>query len=141
MHRSSVIAIILAATFLTSCGDDSQPIIAPTLPDAVTEVFTGTLNPLGSRLHAFNVLNAGTVTATLTDIDQPDPDVATVVGLDLGTWTGAICQISVARPNVLEAFGVTGSATSSGSLCVRIWDPNQEGLPATVAYTITVSHY
>jgi hypothetical protein len=142
MYRSTTLIALLATTVLTAgCGDDPPPLVAPTPPVSISEEFTGTLTPFSARIHAFVAVTAGQVSATLTEIDQPDPNAATVVGLDLGTWTGVFCQVTIARPSTIQGGVVNGTATTAGSLCVRIYDVSDTGLPAAVNYKLSVTHF
>ena len=140
MPRSTAAFALLFAVLLTSAGcgdDDNNNPITPTPPTQITEVIDGTLTPFSVRVHQFQVQAPGTVSATLTEITPPE----TVVGLDLGTWTGSACQVTVSRPNNPQGGAVIGTATTVATLCVRIYDVSDAGLPATVPYKITVSHF
>ena len=139
MPRSTSAFALLFAALLTSagCGDDEDPTPIGPSPTQVSEVFTGTLTPFSARVHTFPVQAPGTVTATLTEITPPE----TVVGLDLGTWTGTACQVNVSRPNTPQTGAVIGTATTVAALCFRIYDITDAGLPAPVPYTVTVTHF
>jgi hypothetical protein len=138
IHRSTIPMLLLAAVMLTSgCGDDDPVTPNPTPLIPVNEAFEGTLTPFSARNHPFDVQNPGTVTVTLTSI-TPD---TTIVGLDLGTWTGTFCQINVSRPSAGMGATILGTATAAGALCVRIYDVEPDGLPASVTYVINVSHF
>jgi hypothetical protein len=82
------------------------------------------------------VQNAGTVTATLTTFEQPD-DV--VVGLGLGTWNGLACSITIANDSAKQGVVLVGTASSSGNLCVRLYDNGR--LTQSVDYVVTVTHF
>jgi hypothetical protein len=138
--------LLLAATLMSAgCDDDNTTIIPPTPPPQITEEFTGTLTPNSVRIHDVRVSNAGAVTAILTDIAEPDPDPdpdnPVVVGLDIGTLVGPICQVVVSRVNTTEGQANTATATTAGSICIRIYDVSPSGLPGPLDYTITVTHF
>lgn len=140
ISRSTAAFALLFASLLASAGcgdDDNNNPIDPTPPTQVTETVNGTLTPFSARVHQFQTQAPGTVSATLTEITPSD----TVVGLDLGTWTGTACQVNVARPSTTTGGAVIGTATTVATLCVRIYDVSDTGLPATVPYTITVTHF
>src|SRR5574339_516649 len=82
-------ALLLLAPLAAGCGDDNSTNTptAPT-PVAVTETFSGTLTPNGGVTHEFVVQQAGTVTAKLTALA---PDDTVTIGLNIGTWNGAVC--------------------------------------------------
>ena len=129
--------LTLAATLvLAGCGDDSttNTPTGPT-PVAVTETFSGTLNPNGGITHSFVVQQAGNVTATLTIVT---PEGMTI-GLSLGTWNGQACQIILANDNAVQGNTVVGSATSTGSFCARVYDVGK--LTGLTDYELSVTHY
>lgn len=137
MVRSMTLSALVAATALAGSACDSDPITAPTDPPAsVTEQFSGDLNPNGGRTHAFTVNQAGTVTARITSLA---PDATVTVGLSLGTWNGAVCQIILANDNATLNTSVVGNATATGSFCVRLYDVGR--LTQTVQYTVEVTHF
>jgi hypothetical protein len=139
MLRLPTAAVLAAALLpLAACGSDNSTPTSPTTPAVqVTETLEGDLPPSSGRVHTFAVQSAGTVSATLTEITPSD----TVVGLDLGTWTGVSCQINVARPSTAQGQAVAGTATTVATLCIRIYDVSDTGLPASVHYKIDVSHF
>jgi hypothetical protein len=138
MSRVTTISVLLLAVVTSAgCGDDDTPPTTPTPPTEITETFEGSLTPFSARIHNFAVGNSGQVSATLTAITPAD----TTVGLDLGTWSGTFCQVSVARPETKQGDSVPGTATTVAQLCVRIYDVSPNGLPADVPYTITVTHF
>jgi len=104
------------------CGGDIQDLIGPTPePVIVTETFTGTLTRNGATAHQFpiNFSSGGTVTATLKNLS---PDATTIVGFSMGTWNGTGCQAVISNDRATVAGAITGLATTSGALCVRIFD-------------------
>ena len=128
-------ALVLAAALATSsCGGDDpfQPPTGPT-PVPQTEVLSGALNVNGARTHPFVTQAGGTVTATLTTID---PDVR--VGLSLGTWNGLACQIIIANDSAVKNITVTGTASSVGNFCVRIYDVGN--FTTSTSYEVSVLH-
>ena len=143
MHRSTTLmTLLLTAMLAAACGDDVDlPPVAPTPIDPTSEIFEATLTPLGAKFYVFSTQNAGVVIATLTEIQQLDPELPTVVGMDLGTWTGVFCQVTVARPITTQGTVVTATATGAGNLCVRVYDVLDAGLPASVTFKVTVSHF
>jgi hypothetical protein len=116
------------------CGDD--PVTTSTLPTpvTVTETFTGTLNINGAITHNFVTGSFGTVTSTLTVV-TPD---TTVLGMALGTWNGISCQLIITTDKAALNTTVTGSVTSVGNLCVRLYDVGS--LTEPTSYEVTVVH-
>lgn len=131
-----LIALLLAATLGTGCGEDAPT--TPSAPDpvAVSETFTDVLTPNGGRTHPFVAERAGTVTATITTLAA---DPAPIVGLSLGTWNGIACQIILANDNAQVGVTLTGSATSIGSFCVRVYDTGR--LTQPIEYVVSVTHF
>lgn len=128
---------MFAATLvLGGCGDDSTTDIptGPT-PVAVTETFSGTLNPNGGLTHPFAVQQTGSVSATLSTV-SPE---GTTIGLSLGTWNGQTCQIILANDNAVQGNSVVGSATSTGTFCARVYDVGK--LAGLTDYEISVTHF
>lgn len=137
-----VMSVTLAGTLsVAGCGNDDPPATTPTPVSPVTEAVSGTLTPFSARIHGIQVQNAGTISATLTSLTQLQPDVNTVVGLDIGTLIGSTCQVVVSRTDVTVNVSVTGTATAAGSICIRVYDITQTGLTAPVDYAVTVVHY
>jgi hypothetical protein len=140
-RTTALLASLLVATALTAaCGDDDTP-TAPEAPApvAITDLFGTdeaplTINPNGARTHNFTVQQTGSVSASLTALGA---EVA--VGLSLGTWNGAACQIIIANDNLTVGQAVTGTANGTGNFCVRIYDVGN--LPSTVEYRISVTHF
>ena len=144
MLRPTVLApLLLAATLGTTlttvgCSDDTPTTPTDTAaPTSITEMFSDSLNVNGGRTHPFTAQRAGDVIARLTSIA---PDEAATIGLSIGTWNGSSCQIIIANDNVTVTAGtVIGSATGTGSFCVRIYDVGK--LTGTVDYTVSVQHF
>jgi hypothetical protein len=136
VRLSSTALTLAAALLLAGCGDDteSNTPTGPT-PVAVTESFSGTLNPNGGITHPFAVQQTGSVSATLSVV-TPE---GTTIGLSLGTWNGQSCQIILANDNAVQGISVVGTATSTGSFCARVYDVGK--LSSLTDYELSVSHY
>ena len=139
MHLSKVrVALLLAGGLLAAgCGDDPVPITPPDPVPSVTEEVTGTLTPFSARTHAFTVQNAGTVAVAVSELDPED----TVVGLLVGTLNGVVCQTAVSTEVASNNGVLNAVARSAGTLCARIYDSSENGLPAPVPYKLTITHY
>ncbi len=137
MLRSLSIVLTLAAALATTgCSDDSITTPTGPTPVAVTETFSGTLNPNGGTTFQFTVQQTGSVTATLTAVS---PDGSTI-GLSLGTWNGQVCSIpTLANDNAAQGTTVTGTAASTGIFCTRVYDVGKLTVP--VDYQIDVTHF
>lgn len=136
MSRSSARAFVLIIMLIAAaCGDNPFDIPTQPTPTNVTETFAGTLNPNGAATHSFTVQTAGTLTATLMTVS---PDSTIAIGLSLGTWNGAVCQIVLANDRALQGTVITGTASSFGNLCVRVYDVGNITEPTS--YEVQVVH-
>jgi hypothetical protein len=137
MPRSTLSKLLVVAVALGfwACANNSTT-TSPTSPTTTTtETFEGTLNPNGAKTFPFTVLAAGTVTATLTTVS---PDASVAIGLALGTWNGAACQIVLANDSATQGTVVTGSASAAGNLCTRVYDVGN--LTDVASFVVTVVH-
>jgi hypothetical protein len=125
---------------LSAACDDTAQITptTPTTPTTTTDTFAGTLNPNGAVTHSFVVQTAGIITASLTSLT---PDSTLRIGLSLGTWNSAtsLCQIILANDEATEGTVMTGSTSSSGTFCVRVYDAAGT-VPAPQSYEVAVIH-
>jgi hypothetical protein len=138
MFRTFVcrLPLLLVLALPAACGDDDPTPIDPTpIPEDTTETFTGSLNPNGGITHPFNAARSGTITATLTSVA---PDATVTVGLSLGTWNGASCQIVIANDRATQGTVVIGTGSSLGPFCVRLYDIGS--LAETITYEVQVRH-
>jgi hypothetical protein len=135
-YFAHTLVVLLAATTLAGCGDD-DPIDVPTQPTpvAVTETFTGTLTVNGAVTHRFSVDRAGTVSAQVKTLSEQ----AAVLGVSLGTFNGAACQIIISNTAAALNTTVTGTAQTTGNFCVWLNDVGK--LAAGVDYSIDVTHF
>lgn len=131
-------AVLACAAAAAGCGNDPlAALVAPTVSVTVTETFTGTLTRNGATSHSFDVTSTGggDVSATLTAVS---PDDQAVVGFALGTWNGTACQVVITNDRAGQSSALLGRATSTGSLCVRLFDVGLISDP--LDYEIEVIH-
>ena len=50
------------------------------------------------------------------------PNAQSLVGMSLGTWNGSACQAVIANDRAVVSASIIGRATSTGTLCLRIYD-------------------
>lgn len=135
-HVTRVFCLLLVCAATAGCGSNNNP-TNPTEPTPVpvTETFDGTVTVNGARTHSFVVNRAGTASAQLTGLSDGDA----VIGLSLGTWNGASCQIWIANDAAVLNVAVVGTAQNSGQFCARVYDVGL--LNRAVDYVITVTHF
>jgi hypothetical protein len=128
---------LMAALAAAACADDENPIEpTPDTPVSVTETFAGTIGPNGAKTDTFSVAASGTVQASLVKLE---PDPAVIIGLSLGTWNGAACQVVLANDQTRLGNVLTATVSAAGRLCVRVYDAGGTLVePAT--YEVTVVH-
>jgi hypothetical protein len=142
LHGS--LAVVLAAG-LAGCDniDESIP-TNPGPPTLVTTTLTGSLALRGAETKTFEVSPTGqtvniTVTITaLTRQDQQEPQEPIVLGMALGEWNGAVCQLKLVNDNAFAGTTIVGQVTGYGTLCVRVYDVGR--LDAPIYYSIDAVH-
>jgi hypothetical protein len=130
-------ALLLLAPLAAGCGDDDPTTPTAPTPVAVTETFSGTLTRNGGITHEFAVQQAGTVAVKLAALA---PDDTVIVGLSLGTWNGAVCQVILPNDKAALNTTVTGSAQNTGFFCARVYDATG-ALAGATDYSIEVTHF
>jgi hypothetical protein len=133
------ILLLMLTMSVAGCDDNttSPTPTTSTIPATATttETFTGRLEKNGAITFPFIATAGGTVVVTLTSVT----DSALQIGLSLGTWTGAACQIVIANDSAAQNAVVTGTVTSAASLCARVYDPAAK-VTAPQDFTVTVAH-
>jgi hypothetical protein len=141
-------ALCATVLLIAACGSTTAP-----TPVATTEVFTGTLQPLGVDFKTFTVNAQGTTDLSITvnslnTVAASAPVTGITIGVGIGAVSGGICAVQVQNPAALlgqELFAPNGAA--AGSYCVQIFDcpTGSSGcsptLPEAVTYSMTVKHY
>jgi hypothetical protein len=138
LYRNALTAfpVVLIAVLIAGCAEDDIP-TAPTDPPVEIQVLLeGTLTPNGGRTHEFVVQRAGNVSATITALTPTEA----VVGMSLGPLSVQACTASVARDNATNGVTLTGTATSTGAFCLRVFDAGGT-LTGPVDYAITLRHF
>lgn len=141
LHAS--LAVILAAG-LAGCDNIDESPFQPPPPNWVTTTLTGAVALRGAETKTFDVAPTGqtvNITATITGItrqDEQEPEEPIIVGMSLGTWNGAICQVVLVNDNAFAGTTIVGQVSGFGTLCVRVYDVGQ--LEAPINYTIDVAH-
>jgi hypothetical protein len=141
LHGS--LAVILAAG-LAGCDNIDDLPTAPGPPPMVTTTLTGSLALRGAETKTFEVSPTGqtvNITATITSVtrqDEQEPEELIVVGMAMGTWNGAVCQVVLVNDNAFAGTTIVGQVSGFGSLCIRVYDVGR--LEAPINYAIEVVH-
>ena len=137
--RRPIAGILLTVLALTAaaCNSSTTPTI-PT-PTIKTDTFTGALTAASGVTNTFTTATAGSIAATLTAVG---PDSTKVIGFAMGSYntTLNVCQIVLANDIALQGAILTGTASTSGTYCVRVYDTGQVTADTPFTFTITVSH-
>jgi len=138
MHRLIVrlIPILALAVVVNGCNNNDSVVAPPPVDTSRIDTFTGTLNLNGSTTYSFTVGGTGNITAQLSSLT---PDGTKPVGLSLGTWNGSICQIILRNDNSVQGSQVVGTASTTGSFCVSIYDASGT-VVGPQAFTLDVFH-
>jgi hypothetical protein len=136
------VSLLIVSALIPACGK-SATTTSPTstTPDSVTETFKGTLPVGGAAFYSFSTATAGTVTATLTDIEGNGVPSSVVVNLGIGTPSAFNCSASSTAVQVSGTAQVPALVTNSeqpGVHCVVISDIGNLFAPAT--FTVTIDH-
>ncbi len=139
MGRTILRPLLLAALVAVASGacDSGDTPITPTNPDpapTISETFAGAVGQNGAVSFTFTTKAAGLATARLTVVN---PDATIAVGLSLGVWDGAACQIVIANDNALPGSVVAGNVGGAGTLCARIYDVGKIPAPNPTPFQLT----
>jgi hypothetical protein len=133
--RGSRALPLIFAVAVAACGSEEDTPTSPTpIVPTVSERFEDTIGTNHARTHTF-ISGSGVITATLTSV-APIGD--TILGVSLGTWNGAACQLVVTNDAIRQGQTVTGQASTPGNFCVRVYDVGQITQPTT--YVVEVIH-
>ncbi len=139
MHRMIRCALLGVAIAAGACNSSTvtgstTATTSPTLAAAVDH-FTGTLTPNAALTFPFTVAAGGAVGGI---IDSLTPDSTIVIGMSLGTWSNNLCQVVLSNDQATTGSSVNGAVTTSGSLCVRLYDVGN--VKQSVSFVVEVGH-
>jgi hypothetical protein len=141
-RRIATTTVPLALVFGVLSCNKSATLPSPVL---VTEVFNGTLQPLGTDFKTFTI----NYTQSSTDLSVTVNSLSTVanmtpltvtIGIGFGVVSGNACQVQISNSTATvgqELFAPSGA--SAGTYCVEIFDVNT--LSEATNYQMTVKHY
>lgn len=130
--------IVIAALACGGCGDEAETPTSATSTAPTTILFSGALQPRGSRFYSYTLTTAGTVTAMLASLERSGVPVGNSLELGLGIPAGTGCAVSVSSTTSTALVPQLRQDASTGTYCVRISDT--EGLPSAMTFTIRVIH-
>ena len=122
-------ALAVAGLITVSCGGVVDP------SKNVTETFSGTLDPQGSKSFTMSVNNGGEFSVKITALA---PTATAFVGT---AWAfGADCGVLVQSNSfsTLNQPALAGAVLQKGTYCVAIFDNGT--LTSSQNFTLTVSH-
>ena len=134
MSRVTFLAVLLAIG-ASACSNDTTTPTTPTTAVTVTDTFAGPLTQNSGATHSFSTAASGNVSALITNLS---PTSSIIVGLSLGTWNGASCSIVLVNDKATQTSSLLGTASGSGTLCVRVYDVGNITEPIT--YEVQVTH-
>lgn len=117
------------------CGGAAQDTTTTPTPTPITENFSGAIDKNGSVTFPFTVAAPGTIVVTLTSLS---PVATLAVGVELGTWDGAVCTVALSNDNTKLNDQLTGTSAVGGSFCVRVYDVGN--VTSTESMALTVLH-
>lgn len=129
--------LIAAALAMSACGDSATP-TSPTAAASTlkTILFTGTLQPLGTRFYSYTLTSAGTVSAMLASLERGNAPAANPVELGIGIPAGTGCATTISSATSTSLIPQLKQDFGAGTYCVRIAD--RDGLPVPMNFTIRV---
>ena len=140
--RAFAVSLLIVSAFSAACGKNAATTSpTTTTPDSVTETFKGTLPVGGSAFYSFSTATAGTVTATLTDIEGDGVPPSIEVNMGIGTLSAFNCSATsseVQMSGTAQVPALVSSSEQPGVYCVIISDIGNLFAPAT--FTVTIDH-
>jgi hypothetical protein len=130
-HTLPIVALALA---MAGCETTTSPQV-PDPPDPTTVPFTGTLTINGAVTHRFTT-GPGEINVRLQTLA---PVSTVIIGMGLGVWTGASCNVLIADDEAIQNELLIGTGTASGEFCIRVFDVGR--LTAPTDYTLAVMHF
>jgi hypothetical protein len=135
---SGRLLMLIAAMASCGCSEAVETPTSPSSTDPKTILFSGTLQPRGSRFYSYTLTSAGSVTAMLASLERGSAPTPDALELGLGVPAGTGCAVQVASHTTTALVPQLRQDAAAGTYCVRIADT--AGLPAATAFTIRVVH-
>ncbi|HEX8029706.1 MAG TPA: hypothetical protein VF491_14630 [Vicinamibacterales bacterium] len=132
------LTMLMAALAAASCGDSAETPTSPTTTAPTTILFSGTLQPRGTRFYSYSMSSGGSVSAMLASLERNNTPMPNTIELGLGTPAGTGCAVVTSSQTSASLVPQLQQDASIGTYCVRISDT--EGLPVAMNFTIRVIH-
>ena len=144
----TICALLVSIITIVGCGKKIGPSEIPVL---TTDVFTGTISPLGTSHHNFTVsyavnnTDASMVLTSLTTVANGSVPAITV-GLAFGSPSGGVCSRAPSYTRtavtVNQELPTVDVPFSPGVFCVQIFDNlDKPTVTEPLNYSLTVRHY
>jgi hypothetical protein len=127
-RKGQLVAVLLVVATFGACGGVVDP------SENKVEMFSGTIQPLGTEGHQLRVGRNGEINVKITAMSNPDA----IVELGYGMGSCANATLLNAAYRQLNQVGV-GGLVSPGDHCVYIAD-RLATLRQATTYTLTVSY-
>jgi len=139
MSAIRLIVCAMTAAAMCACGKSAEtPTSATTTAEPITILFSGSLQPLGTRFYSYTMTSAGTVSAMLASLERGSTPMNNSLELGLGVPAGTACATSVASNTGTSLIPQLRQDFDKGTYCVRISD--KDGLPTAMTFTIRLVH-
>lgn len=135
MMTMRLVCLLAAIVMAASCGDSAESPTSPTT-GPTTILFSGTLQPRGTRFYSYTLANAGTVSAMLASLERGSTPMTNTLELGIGVPAGTGCAVQNAVIISSSLLPQLRQDTAAGTYCVRIADTL--GLPVAMNFTIRV---
>ena len=122
--------VIACVAWCVSCGSPAAPSPPTTEPD------NGTLtSSTNFGIFTFTTSSGGDITITLVSLSQAVP-----VEVSIGTVSGGGCTIQAVQPSFVIGEQWQNSLSVAGTYCVEIDDISTPNPPASLTYSLSVTH-
>lgn len=135
VRRILSVALMVAGA---ACSEEIGTPTSATASGPTTILFSGTLQPLGSRFYSYSITTAGSVSALLASVERngiPAPDA---LEIGIGSPAGTGCVVTVSAHVSAALIPQLRHDAAVGTYCVRVADT--DGLSAPMTFTIRVIH-
>jgi hypothetical protein len=129
------VALMVAAA---ACSQEIETPTAATATGPSTILFSGTLQPGGSRFYSYTITTAGAVSALLASVERNGVPMPDALEVGIGSPAGTGCATAVSAHVSAALVPQLRHEAAVGTHCVRVADT--EGLSAPMTFTIRIIH-